>query len=117
MSPEQYTNLLASQNNRCKICGKYCPEDENFPVDHNHRTGEVRGILCTSCNIGLGGFRDNPDLLLEAIQYLNSPTVVLTDYGKPPKTRGQRMPTSKNFYVNGGPLVDEAVKHLNKVIG
>ena len=41
-----------------------------FRLDHNHGTGEFRGFLCDSCNTGLGKFRDDPDLLARAIDYL-----------------------------------------------
>jgi hypothetical protein len=41
-----------------------------FRLDHNHGTGEFRGFLCDSCNTGLGKFRDDPDLLARAIEYL-----------------------------------------------
>ena len=41
-----------------------------FRSDHNHGTGEFRGFLCDSCNTGLGKFRDDPDLLARAIEYL-----------------------------------------------
>jgi hypothetical protein len=39
-------------------------------VDHCHNTGKIRGILCTKCNTGLGSFKDNIELLMNAIKYL-----------------------------------------------
>ncbi len=62
--------LLAAQGGRCAICGAVDPEH----VDHDHRTGWVRGILCFNCNGGLGQFRDNPKLLTEALTYLKGTT-------------------------------------------
>jgi hypothetical protein len=50
----------------CVICGS----EEPLVVDHDHHTGEVRGMLCNHCNRGLGHFRDNPTLLEFAAQYL-----------------------------------------------
>ncbi|GAA0807083.1 endonuclease VII domain-containing protein [Spirilliplanes yamanashiensis] len=62
--------LLEAQGGRCAICGRPDPEH----VDHDHRTGWVRGILCFNCNGGLGQFRDDPGLLGEALTYLKGTT-------------------------------------------
>ena len=64
--------MLESQNNRCKICNKELEMGTpmGVHVDHNHITDKVRGILCTNCNMGLGSFKDNPDFLYKAIEYL-----------------------------------------------
>lgn len=68
---EDYEARLASQGGGCAICGaKVCPTGRQMSVDHDHATGRVRGILCARCNHGLGQFRDNPDLLRAAINYL-----------------------------------------------
>lgn len=59
-----------NQISECEICGRsFDKEKKHF--DHNHSTGEYRGALCRYCNIGLGHFFDNGELLLNAIKYLN----------------------------------------------
>lgn len=55
-----------AMGNTCAICGR----EENPSVDHDHQTGQVRGILCRSCNLALGHFGDNTDRMLKAIKYL-----------------------------------------------
>lgn len=71
LTPEQYTTLFASQGNRCAICRRERADSERaFNVDHSHQVGQVRGILCTNCNLGLGKFRDQTALLFTAITYL-----------------------------------------------
>jgi hypothetical protein len=66
-----YENLVASQNGLCRICGKTREENgRELSIDHNHKTGKVRGLLCIQCNAGLGNYRDDPDLLRAAIKYL-----------------------------------------------
>lgn len=67
LSLEEYEDMLESQDWRCAICGK---EPERLCVDHDHDTGSVRGLICQSCNKGLGFFRDQPELLELAATYL-----------------------------------------------
>ena len=66
----QYETLLEEQDNTCYICNK--SEWRDLAVDHNHETGEVRRLLCTSCNTGLGLFQDDPKLLKAAADYLET---------------------------------------------
>jgi hypothetical protein len=70
ITPEEYDELLASQNGVCAICSEPDPNGIRLPIDHDHNTGRVRGLLCTPCNRALGGFKDNPALLRSALTYL-----------------------------------------------
>jgi hypothetical protein len=70
---EDYDRLLERQENKCAICG--CDSTSSrvhnrFSVDHDHKTGEIRGLLCRNCNMSLGGFDDSIELLSRAIYYL-----------------------------------------------
>ena len=57
LSTEDYNLLFMNQNGRCAICDKHQSElQRNLHVDHNHITGEIRGLLCPTCNTGLGRF-------------------------------------------------------------
>lgn len=64
LTHEEYDELL--KQTVCLICG----ESGTLNIDHCHTTGKVRGRLCNSCNLGLGRFRDNPELLRRAAKYL-----------------------------------------------
>lgn len=68
-----YQEMLAMQNGRCAICGYSDMSNPNFfpLVDHCHKTGKVRGLLCLNCNHALGKFKDDPGNLLAAIAYLS----------------------------------------------
>lgn len=72
LSISDYEKLLEAQDFGCKICGKRCLETKNnvLMVDHCHKTDKVRGLLCGNCNSMLGHAKDNPTILLKAIQYL-----------------------------------------------
>lgn len=64
-----YADIFERQGGKCAICLKLLLK----PVlDHCHVTMEVRGLLCNSCNVGLGQFQDDPKLLLDAVRYLNN---------------------------------------------
>lgn len=69
LTVEQVEKLRKEQNNKCAICGQQ-PSKKRLSVDHNHKTGEVRGLLCNNCNAGIGHFKDDPKLLKKAIKYL-----------------------------------------------
>lgn len=68
LSLEQY-NLLGE---KCSICGRSGKTKRN-PVDHDHKTGLIRGRICSRCNRGLAWFQDNPDLLRRCADYLENP--------------------------------------------
>lgn len=65
-----YDEMLENQNGQCAICGTEDFGSKRGAVDHNHKTGEIRGILCSKCNQGLGLFNDDVESLNSAIQYL-----------------------------------------------
>jgi hypothetical protein len=68
---EEYDKLYLQQKGRCGICEKHQSEfKRRFAVDHNHDTGQVRGLLCGNCNTGIGNLRDSIKLLKKAIKYL-----------------------------------------------
>lgn len=64
--------LREEQNGLCAICST--PENATpkgtLHLDHDHKTGFTRGLLCSNCNMGIGQFKDDPTLLLKAIRYL-----------------------------------------------
>jgi hypothetical protein len=70
---EQYAEMYDEQMGGCAICGKQCgmyQDRAGLFVDHDHKTGFVRGLLCFRCNTGLGKFMDDPALLGAALTYL-----------------------------------------------
>lgn len=69
--PGEYTVLAEKQNNACAICGtKQEDLDRSLAVDHDHVTGIIRGLLCGSCNRGIGYFKDSIERLEKTIEYL-----------------------------------------------
>jgi hypothetical protein len=68
---EQYTELFNKQNGKCAICGKHQTElKQALCVDHDHQNNNVRGLLCSKCNRGIGMLEDNVQLLTNAINYI-----------------------------------------------
>lgn len=66
---DQYDQMLEQRGRLCPICGD--PNDAPH-VDHCHKTGKVRGLLCRRCNLALGMLKDNPKACLRAAIYLQS---------------------------------------------
>jgi len=70
---EDYNQLFIQQNGCCKICERHQSQFKKaLAVDHCHSTGKVRGLLCTSCNNGLGRFKDSAELLKIAANYIEA---------------------------------------------
>lgn len=69
---EQYNTMLTAQGGVCAICRTLNKDRKNLAVDHDHRTGKVRSLLCGNCNRGLGNFQDCPAILQRAMDYLNA---------------------------------------------
>lgn len=70
MSAERYEALYKAQDGRCAICKELPTKTNKLGIDHNYRTTEPRGLLCASCNAGIGFFRENITALTNAIDYL-----------------------------------------------
>ena len=65
----EYSSLLKKQKSVCAICGRR-ENKKNLAVDHDHKTGRVRGLLCFRCNFGLPFFSEDYDLFLKICNYL-----------------------------------------------
>lgn len=70
ITQNEYELLASKQNGICLICGKQ--PKKTFHIDHDHETGQIRGLLCCPCNQMLGLAHDNPDVLESAAKYLNA---------------------------------------------
>ena len=73
MTLDDYKHMLADQNGCCAICGSSSPNNGDvtvFAVDHDHATGNVRGLLCNPCNRGIGYLQDDVDVVAAATDYL-----------------------------------------------
>lgn len=66
LTPEQITQMGLDRDSRCDICG----QQRRLHVDHDHETQKIRGMLCFPCNVSIGHFQDDPQLLRKAIEYL-----------------------------------------------
>lgn len=67
-----YLAFLKKQHGGCAICGQVqgTKNGRKLAVDHDHKTKEVRGLLCSNCNLGLGKFKEDTAMLQKAIEYL-----------------------------------------------
>jgi Autographiviridae endonuclease VII len=75
LTMEEYEELVSKQDNKCAICEReeisiYQGKLKPLAVDHDHKTGKIRELLCCKCNFCLGGVDDNIEILEKAIEYL-----------------------------------------------
>jgi len=70
ISSEEYTKMCNKQFFKCAICFGVSSKNKRLSIDHCHETNLVRGLLCDSCNLGLGSFKDDISRLESAINYL-----------------------------------------------
>jgi len=69
LSEQEYINLLERSGHQCAICKR---SDKRLVIDHNHQTKQVRGLLCATCNTGLGHFYEDEVILTGAINYVKT---------------------------------------------
>lgn len=77
LSLSEYDKMLKSQGGVCAICNEPETHMRNgktkaLAVDHDHKTGKIRGLLCSDCNTGIGKLKDDPSVLRSAIRYLEN---------------------------------------------
>ena len=69
----EYNEFFIIQSGQCAICGKHQKElKKRLHVDHDHKTGKVRGLLCNRCNLGLGTLGDSVDTIQKTLAYLEN---------------------------------------------
>jgi hypothetical protein len=104
ISYKEYLIILKEQDGLCAICKTKqekihhkSNKQQKLSVDHDHDTGEVRGLLCSKCNFALGGFKDKVEYLQNAITYLTKDT----NYGN--KRTNDNSPPDSNEEDSGKP--------------
>jgi len=71
ITPEQYDEMFDAQKGVCAIC-EAPPNKKRLNIDHDHKTGKVRGLLCAPCNRWIGRMGDDPERILQAVAYLEA---------------------------------------------
>ena len=73
ISETQYNEIAQNQDWKCKICNSehYSGQFTRLVIDHCHKNGGVRGLICQSCNMALGNAKDNPEILRKMVDYLD----------------------------------------------
>jgi hypothetical protein len=103
---DQYEEMVRRQGAKCAICNAVPLAGVSLHIDHSHRTGRIRGLLCRECNHGLGKFRDRIDLLLRAKRYLE--TASDTRYpgltlGRARNRKGKAVRQKPSYWFDLGP--------------
>jgi hypothetical protein len=73
LSPDKLDQMINNQDNKCAICSQefiYNVKPSRMVVDHCHATNQVRSLLCSGCNVSIGGFKEDVNIMANAIKYL-----------------------------------------------
>ena len=70
LTTDELDEIIQASCGRCALCDMQFSSGRDAQIDHCHAVGAVRGLLCSQCNVGLGAFRDRPELLRKAAAYL-----------------------------------------------
>lgn len=70
MTLEEYDQLYEKQNGCCAICFIKEQPNKKLSIDHDHKTGKIRGLLCNPCNVSMGYAKEDIKILEKMIQYL-----------------------------------------------
>lgn len=88
---DQYNEMLEKQEHSCGLCGRHESEFKTrLAVDHNHVTGEIRGLLCSYCNHRVVGRHRDPELIRKLYEYLLKETGMFVPKNRPKKRKRQR---------------------------
>ena len=68
---EKVKQMFVEQQGVCAICGNGFKDRKDMHIDHDHSTNQIRQLLCQSCNVGIGNFKENASILLRAAEYVN----------------------------------------------
>jgi hypothetical protein len=79
LAPGDYDRLYGSQNGTCALCLRATGKSKRLAVDHDHKTGAVRGLLCGPCNKLIGHARDEPEFFDRAAEYLRNPPATMLE--------------------------------------
>lgn len=98
LSADQYEQMWDAQAGCCAVCRKYIPY--KLAVDHCHDTRKIRGLLCTTCNMGLGAFHDDPTVLRRAALYIEGEGQCNKPWYAPIKQHRTRKETKKRCTIS-----------------
>jgi hypothetical protein len=68
----ELNNIFKASNGLCEICNQKCSVGDELSIDHDHVTGNIRGMLCRKCNAGIGLLQDSSEIILKAYNYISS---------------------------------------------
>jgi hypothetical protein len=113
ITSEEYDKILKLQKGRCAICGNF-PKNFRLAVDHCHKTGLIRGLLCWRCNNAIGKFNDSQTLIFSAFVYLFSSPAAIALGEKRYGVIGRVSRKAKNR-AYGGPNLEEKQHKIDPV--